>query len=81
MGISSYRFHWKAKYFISFIVDTSRKVRVHVIKAKLESFENFKAWKALVDNHSGCKLKMLRSDNVDKFVSREFLDFCKQYDT
>ena len=48
-------------------------------KRKLESFEKFKDWKGLVENQSGSKLKMLRSDNGGEFVSREFLDFCRQH--
>ena len=47
------------------------------MKAKSESFEKFKAWKALVENQSGLKLKVLRSDNGGEFVSRDFLDFCR----
>ena len=68
-----------AKYFISFIDDFSRKVWVYVMKAKSESFEMFKAWKVLVENQSGSRLKVLRSDNGGEFVSKEFLDFCRQH--
>ena len=47
------------------------------MKAKSESFEKFKDWKALVENQSGSRLKVLRYNNVGEFVSREFLDFCR----
>jgi len=47
--------------------------------AKSESFEKFKAWKALMENQSGSKLKVLRSDNCVEFVSSEFLDYCRQH--
>jgi len=48
----------KQSIFLSFIDDYSRKVWVYVMKAKSDSFENFKAWKALVENQSGSKLKV-----------------------
>jgi len=50
---------------------------VYVMKGKSESFEKFKSWKALVENQSASKLKVLRSDNGGEFVSKEFLDYCR----
>ena len=64
-----------AYYFVSFIDDYSRKVWVYVMKAKSEVFEKFKVWLALVENQTGRKLKILRSDNGGEYVSKEFLDY------
>ena len=53
---------------------------MYVMKAKSESFEKFKDWKALVENQYGSSLTVLISDNGGEPVSREFLDFCRQHD-
>jgi transposase InsO family protein len=45
------------------------------LKAKGDSFEKFKQYKALVDNKIGHKIKVLRSDNGGEFVSKKFDTF------
>jgi transposase InsO family protein len=42
------------------------------LKAKGETFEKFKRYKALVENEIGHKIKVLRSDNGGEFVSKKF---------
>jgi transposase InsO family protein len=71
--------HGGARYFVTFINDFSRKIHVYLLKAKGEVFDKFKAYKALVENQTGMKIKTLRSDNGGKFVSKKFdnlLDEC-----
>ena len=41
-------------------------------------FERFKEFKALVENISGKKINILRSDNGGEFTSNEFNDYCKE---
>ena len=41
-------------------------------------FERLKQFKALVENLSERKIKILRSDNGGEFTSNEFNDFCKE---
>jgi hypothetical protein len=64
--------HSGARYFLIFIDDFSRKTHVYLLKAKGETFEKFKQYKALVENEIGHKIKMLRSDNEGEFVSKKF---------
>jgi hypothetical protein len=45
-------------YFLTFIDDFSRKIHVYILKAKGESFEKFKQYKALVENEIGHKIKV-----------------------
>jgi len=59
-------------YFFIFIDDFSRKTHVYLFKAKGETFEKFKQYKALVENEIGHKIKVLRSDNGGEFVSKKF---------
>ena len=47
-------------------------------EAKPEVFEKFKVWLALVENQTGKKLKILRSDNGGEYVSKEFLDYYRE---
>ncbi len=64
--------HGGARYFLTFIDDFSRKTHVYLLKAKGETFEKFKQYKALVENEIGHKIKVLRSDNGREFVSKKF---------
>jgi len=64
-----------AQYFVTFIDDFSRKIHVYLLKVKGEVFDKFKAYKALVENQTGMKIKTLRSDNGGEFVSKKFDDF------
>ncbi len=64
--------HGGAQYFLTFIDDFSRKIHVYFLKTKRESFEKFKQYKALVENEVGHKIKVLRSDNEGKYVSKKF---------
>jgi 5'-3' exoribonuclease 2 len=41
----------------------------------LQVFDKFKAYKALVENQTGMKIKTLRSDNGVEFVSKKFDNF------
>jgi len=42
---------------------------------KGEVFDKFKAYKALVDNQTGMRIKTLRFNNGGEFVSKKFDDF------
>jgi hypothetical protein len=55
--------HGGVQYFLIFIDHFSRKIHVYLLKAKRETFEKFKQYKALVENEIGHKIKVLRSDN------------------
>ena len=47
------------------------------MKTKDELFNKFKEFKALIDNLSERKIKILRSDNGGEYSSKEFVNFCK----
>jgi hypothetical protein len=53
----------------------SSKTHVYLLKGKGEVFEKFKAYKALVENQTGMKIKTLQSDNGGKFVLKMFDNF------
>jgi hypothetical protein len=48
---------------------------VYFLKTKGEVFEKFNAYKALVDNEIGMKIKTLQSKNIKEFVFKKFDDF------
>jgi transposase InsO family protein len=64
-------------YYVSFIDDYSRKTWVYFLKSKDEVFSEFKEFKALIENLSERKIKILRSDNGGEYTSKEFVNFCK----
>jgi transposase InsO family protein len=59
-------------YHVSFIDDYSRK-NLDIF----EVFSKFKEFKALIENLSERKIKILRSDNGGEYTSKEFVNFCK----
>jgi transposase InsO family protein len=47
------------------------------LKSKDEVFSKFKEFKALIENLSKRKIKILRSDNGGEYTSKEFVNLCK----
>ena len=66
----------QAKYALNFIDDFSRYSWVHFLKHKSKVFGLFKVFKALVENQSVRKLKVLRYDNGGEYVKYEFINYC-----
>ena len=50
-------------YFMLLIDDYTRMTWVTFLKEKIEAFEKFKIFKAMVENETHMKIKCLRSDN------------------
>lgn len=61
-----------AKYFVTFIDDYSRFTVVKLMKAKSEVIEHFIAYRNWAENITNQRIKVLRSDNGDEYVSKEF---------
>ena len=59
-------------YYVSFIDDFSRNTWLYFLKNKLEVFKKFKEFKALVENQTGKKIKVLRTDNGGELCEKEF---------
>ena len=62
-----------------FIDDFTRMCWVSFLIEKSEAFQKFKAFKTLVENDIGEKLKCLRSKNGGEFISGEFNLFCENH--
>ena len=65
-------------YFVTFVDDFSRRVWVYTLKSKDEVFETFLVWKKMVENQTGRKIKVLRSDNGTEYRNDQFSYFCKK---
>ena len=65
-------------YFVTFVDDFSRRVWVYTLKSKDEVFETFLVWKKMVENQTGRKIKVLRSDNGIEYRNDQFSIFCKK---
>jgi hypothetical protein len=50
-------------YYVIFIVDYSRKCWIYFIKAKSDTFDKFKEYKAFIEKKTGKHIKILRIDN------------------
>jgi transposase InsO family protein len=64
-------------YYVPFIDDYSSKTWVYFLKSKDEVLGKFKEFKALMENLSERKIKILGSDNGGEYTSKEFVRFCK----
>jgi hypothetical protein len=58
------------EYYLTFIDDYSRKTWIYFLKATSEVFARFQEFRALVENQSGKRIKVLRSDNGGEYSSR-----------
>ena len=67
-------------YYVTFLNDYSRKTWIYFLKTKESEqvLNKFKEFKAQVENLSGKRIKILRSDNGGEYTSTEFNDFCKE---
>ena len=63
-------------YCVTFIDDYSKKTRIYFLKAKSKVFEWFWEFKILVENQTGRKIRVLRTDNGGEYTSNEFLEYC-----
>lgn len=69
MGPLEVRSIGHAQYLLTFVDDFSRKVFIYFLKTKDQVFDRFVEFKALVENQTGEKIKILRSDNGGEYVS------------
>ena len=64
-------------YFMTFIDDYSRKTWIYFLKSKEsdEVLDRFREFRALVENQSGKKIKVLQLVNGGEYTSGGFIDF------
>ena len=65
-------------YYLTFTYDYSRKTWIYFLKRKGEVFSWFRHFKALIENQTENKIKILRTDNGIECESNEFHDFFKE---
>jgi transposase InsO family protein len=63
-------------YYVIFIDDFSQKSWIFFMKTKGQVFNWFQEFKALVENQTGKKIRVLRTDNRGEYTSKEFMEFC-----
>jgi transposase InsO family protein len=64
-------------YYVIFVNDYSRKCWIYFLKAKSDTFDKFKEYKAFIEKKIGKHIRILRTDNGGEFESLQFEDFCK----
>ena len=62
----------KYVYYLSFIDDFSRNTWIYFLRNKYEVFDKFKEFKALVENQTEKKIKVLRTYNGGYLCGNEF---------
>jgi hypothetical protein len=63
-------------YYVLFIDDHSQKTWIYFLKNKDGVLAKFQEFKAQVENLTGRKIKVLRSDNGGEYTSKDFNNFC-----
>jgi hypothetical protein len=63
-------------YYVIFIEDHSQKTWIYFLKTKDGVLARFQVYRAQVENLTGKKIKVLRSDNGGEYISQDFSDFC-----
>ena len=71
-GLMNIKARDKYHYFLTFTDDLSRYEYIYLMKHKSETFEKFKEFQSEVENHRDKKIKFLRFDRGDKYLSYEF---------
>ena len=61
-----------SRYFISFIDDATRKLFVYNLETKDQAQKAFQNFRAMVERQTGCRLKVLRSDNGREYINASF---------
>ena len=59
-------------YFLTFTHDLSRYGYIYLMKHKYETFDKFREFQSEVENHRNKKIKFLRSDHGEEYLSYEF---------
>ena len=78
-GLTHVQYLGGSWYYVTFIVDASRKTWVYYIRQKIDLFATFKKWKALIENETmKTWLKCLIYDNGGEYCSKEFNSYCSQ---
>lgn len=67
-----------SKYYIAFIDDFTRMCWIYFLRFKSEVAGVFWKFKQWIENQSGCKIQVLRSDNGTEYTSEKFNLFCEE---
>ena len=60
----------RSLYYVSFIDDFSRKTWIYFPRNKSKVFKRFKEFKALVENQTEKRIKVMRTDNGGEFCGK-----------
>jgi transposase InsO family protein len=63
--------------YVIFIDDYSRKCWIYFLKAKSDTFDKFKEYKAFIEKKTRKHIRILRTDNGGEFESLQFEHFRK----
>lgn len=66
------------KYFVTFIDDFNQKIWTYLFKKIRYVFKVFTKFKSMVDRQSGQKIKTLKIDDGDEYISRDLYALCER---
>ena len=79
MGLFQTKSLGGASYVLKFIDDYSKMTFGYFLEHKDQTFDKFKEFKAIVENQTNFKIKMLRFDNGGEYTSNEFYAYYIKY--
>jgi len=66
------------KFFMLLVDDFSRWMDVSMLKSKDQAVDEFVKYKAEMQNQTGCRIKVLRTDRGGEFLSNLFTGVCEE---
>jgi len=67
-----------ARFFVTFIDDSTRWCEIYTLKNKSEVLECFKTYKSLVEKQTGARIKQFQSDNGREYCNTAFDQFLER---
>ena len=64
---------------MTFVDDYSRMCWIYYLKTKLEAFQTFKYFHALIEKQAQYKIGTLRTNNGKEYTSNAFEDYLRQH--
>lgn len=78
-GPMEYESFARAKYFVNFTDECSHWAVVYPVKNKFDVFSCFSHFRQHAEIKTGCKVRALRSDTGDKYLSKAFTNHLIDY--
>jgi transposase InsO family protein len=68
----------RARYFLTFTDDKSRKTWIYFLHLKSQTLEKFRIFKSQIENLTNRRILTLHIENAGEYLSKQFIEFCQE---